>query len=57
MTTSNDIKNTAQKTKGKFKETTGKLTGNDRAERNGKIDQVKAGAKQTGEKIKDIVKR
>lgn len=57
MATSNDVRNIARKNKGKVKEAAGKLTGNAKAERNGQIDQVKAGAKQTVEKVKDVLKK
>lgn len=57
MASTDKAKNIAQKTKGKIKEETGKLTGNRKAERNGSIDQVKANVKQAGEKIKDALKK
>jgi uncharacterized protein YjbJ (UPF0337 family) len=57
MATTDKAKNVAQKSKGKIKEEAGKLTGNSKVERNGQIDQVKANAKQTGEKMKDTLKK
>jgi uncharacterized protein YjbJ (UPF0337 family) len=50
-------KNTAQRAKGKVKETAGKATGNERLRRRGKADQLKGKLKQTGEKVKDALKR
>jgi uncharacterized protein YjbJ (UPF0337 family) len=55
MATSNKVKNVLEKTKGKVKEGFGKLTGNAKVERDGKIDQVMGNVKQTGEKIKDVL--
>ncbi len=49
-------KNTGEKVKGKVKETAGKVTGNERLEAEGKVDQGKANVKQAGEKVKDAVK-
>ena len=57
MSTTDKTKNVAQKTKGKAKESIGKVTGNAKLERKGKIDQVKGSAKQTGEKLKDAARR
>ena len=50
-------KNTAQRAEGKIKETAGKATGNERLRRQGKVDQMKGKIKQTGEKIKDALKK
>jgi len=50
-------KNTAQRAKGKVKETAGKATGDDRLRRKGKADQAKGKLKQTGEKVKDTFKK
>ncbi len=57
MASTDKVKNVAQKAKGKIKEQTGKLTGNSKLERHGNIDQVKANAKQVGEKLKDALKK
>jgi len=46
-------KNTGENVTGKIKETTGKATGNESLEAEGKVDQVKADTKQAGEKVKD----
>jgi uncharacterized protein YjbJ (UPF0337 family) len=50
-------KNTAQRAKGKIKEAAGKATGNERLRRQGKVDQVKGKIKQTGEKVKDALRK
>jgi uncharacterized protein YjbJ (UPF0337 family) len=50
-------KNTAQRAKGKIKETAGKATGNERLRRQGKVDQMKGKIKQTGEKVKDALRK
>ena len=53
MSTEDKAKNLAEKTGGAIKEATGKVTGNDSLEAEGKTDQAKADLKQSGEKIKD----
>ncbi len=55
--TSNKVKNVSQKVEGKVKETAGRVTGDAKLERSGKIDQVSGNAKQTGEKLKDAVRK
>lgn len=50
------IKNVAEDAKGKAKEVTGKVTGDEKLEAEGKVDQSKADLKQAGEKVKDAVK-
>jgi uncharacterized protein YjbJ (UPF0337 family) len=50
-------KNAAQKVTGKAKEATGRATGNQRMEDEGRVDQTKAGAKQRGEKAKDVFRK
>ena len=50
-------KNTAQKVSGKAKEAAGRATGNQRMEDEGRADQTKAGAKQRGEKVKDVFRK
>jgi uncharacterized protein YjbJ (UPF0337 family) len=57
MATTDKAKNTAQQTKGKLKETAGKVSGNDKLRAEGKADQVKGNLKQAGEKLKDAVKK
>ena len=53
MATADKAKNSAQRAKGKVKETVGKATGNDKLQRKGKADQTKGNLKQAGEKVKD----
>lgn len=50
------IENAAEKASGSAKEATGKATGDEKLEAEGKGDQIKADIKQAGEKIKDIFK-
>jgi uncharacterized protein YjbJ (UPF0337 family) len=52
------ISNSAEDAKGKAKESFGKATGDSstEAEAEGKMDQLKAGVKDAGEKVKDTVK-
>jgi uncharacterized protein YjbJ (UPF0337 family) len=57
MGTVDKSRNTAQRTKGKVKEAAGKATGNERLRRQGKADQMKGKIKQTGESVKDAVKK
>lgn len=51
------MRNTAEELKGKAKEATGKLTDNEKQEREGKGDQSKASAKKAGENAKDAFRR
>jgi uncharacterized protein YjbJ (UPF0337 family) len=46
--------NIGEKVTGKAKEAMGKVTGDEKQETEGKTDQKKADAKQTGEKAKDV---
>lgn len=46
--------NIGDKMKGKAKEAMGKVTDDERRETEGKAEQKKADAKQTGEKAKDV---
>ena len=57
MAATDKAKNTAQKVKGKVKETAGKATGNDSLRAKGKADQMKGNLKQAGEKVKDAFKK
>ena len=50
------LSNSGEDLKGKAKEATGKATGNERLEAEGKGDQAKADVKQAGEKVKDAFK-
>ena len=56
MSMGDKIKNAAEETVGKIKETAGKVTGNEELEARGQADQAGANVKQTGEKAKDTVK-
>ncbi|HEY5222375.1 MAG TPA: CsbD family protein [Microbacteriaceae bacterium] len=56
MSGTDKIHNAAQDAVGKGKEATGKVTGNERLEAEGKGDQVAADIKQAGEKVKDAFK-
>jgi uncharacterized protein YjbJ (UPF0337 family) len=47
------VRNAAEDISGKAKETTGKATGNESMEAEGKADQTKSDLKQAGEKVKD----
>jgi uncharacterized protein YjbJ (UPF0337 family) len=49
-------RNSAEKAKGKAKETAGSATGNDDLREEGRADQSKADLKQAGEKAKDAFK-
>ena len=49
----NKTRNTAQKVKGQFKETAGRVTGDPELEAEGRADKKKANLKQAGEKIRD----
>ncbi|MGO4594714.1 CsbD family protein [Leifsonia sp. 2TAF2] len=50
------IENAGEKLGGNAKEATGKATGDERLEAEGKGDKAKADVKQAGEKIKDVFK-
>ncbi|BDZ51365.1 CsbD family protein [Frondihabitans sucicola] len=56
MSAADKFKNAAEDLTGKAKETVGRVTDNDKLEAEGKADQVKAGAKKTGEDVKDVFK-
>jgi uncharacterized protein YjbJ (UPF0337 family) len=49
----NKTRNAAQKVKGQLKEATGRVTGDERLEAEGRADKTKANLKQAGEKVKD----
>ena len=49
----NKSRNTTQKVKGQLKEATGRVTGDERLEAEGRADKTKANLKQAGEKLKD----
>jgi len=56
MGTEDKAGNTADKVKGKVKETAGKAVGNERLTAEGRADQAKGDAKQAVEKAKDVFK-
>ncbi len=56
MSAADKIKNVAEDLKGKAKETTGKVTDNERMEAEGTADQTAADAKKAGENVKDVFK-
>ena len=57
MATTDKVKNTAQRAKGKVKEAAGTATGNDKLRAKGKTDQRKGNLKQAGENVKDAFKK
>jgi len=57
MTTKNKLNNKAQYWSGRAKETVGRVTGNRRTQYEGKLDQVKANLKDTGERVKGTFNR
>ncbi len=56
MAATDKTKNVAQRAKGKAKEATGKVTGNNRLATKGRTDQTKSHAKQAAEKVRDTLK-
>jgi len=50
------IQNAGEEAAGKVKETTGRATGSQSLEAEGRADQASANVKQAGEKAKDAVK-
>lgn len=56
MSLSDKAKNAAEDALGKAKEVTGKVTGNEELEAEGKKDQTKATAKDKVEDVKDVFK-
>jgi uncharacterized protein YjbJ (UPF0337 family) len=57
MTAKNKLNNKAQYWSGRAKETVGRVTGNRRTQYEGKLDQVKANLKDTGERARGTFKR
>ena len=49
------IEHSAEDAKGKVKETTGKVTGSEKLEAEGKVDQTKADVKKAGDHAKDAL--
>ena len=56
MGLSDKIQNAAEGAEGKAKQTTGKATGDEQLESEGRIDQVKSDLKKAAEKVKDAFK-
>ncbi len=56
MGTEDKAGNKAEELKGKVKETTGKATGDESLETEGKADQSKSSLKQAAENVKDAFK-
>jgi uncharacterized protein YjbJ (UPF0337 family) len=56
MSIAKKIAHKAEAVKGSAKKTTGRATGNDRLQAEGRGDQVKGNTKQAGAKIKDAFK-
>ncbi|MFG3280399.1 CsbD family protein [Streptomyces sp. NPDC048111] len=56
MAAGKKVKNAAQKTKGKMKETTGRAVGNESLEAKGAREQMAGDAKQAVQKGKDTLK-
>jgi uncharacterized protein YjbJ (UPF0337 family) len=57
MSAENKAANKVTEVKGKVKETTGRATGDESLEAEGKGDQMKGDLKQAGEKVKDAFKK
>lgn len=53
MSVEDKAKNKIDELGGKVKEAVGKVTGDERTENEGKLDQVKSNLRDAGEKIKD----
>ena len=56
MSVEDKAKNKIDEIGGKVKEAVGKVTGDERTENEGKLDQMKSNLKDAGEKIKDAFK-
>jgi uncharacterized protein YjbJ (UPF0337 family) len=57
MATTDKVKNTAQRAKGRAKEVAGAATGNDKLRAKGEADQRKGKLTQAGENVKDAFKK
>jgi uncharacterized protein YjbJ (UPF0337 family) len=57
MSKKNKAKNSAQVAKGNVEEAAGRVSGNERLEEDGKVDQMMGNLKQASEKIKDAVEK
>jgi uncharacterized protein YjbJ (UPF0337 family) len=56
MTASKKAKHTVERLTGRVKENVGDITGNPRLRNEGKVDQVKARVKMSGERLKDALR-
>ena len=56
MSTSKKAKHTVDRLTGRVKENLGEITGNDRLRSEGRVDQLKARVKMSGERFKDAVR-
>jgi uncharacterized protein YjbJ (UPF0337 family) len=56
MSTSKKAQHTVDKLAGRVKENLGEMTGNPRLRDEGKVDQVKARLKMSGERLRDAVR-
>ena len=56
MSTAKKARNTVDRLKGRVKENLGEVTNNQRLRNEGKVDQVKARVKTSGERFKDAVR-
>jgi uncharacterized protein YjbJ (UPF0337 family) len=56
MSTSKKVKHTVDRLAGRVKENLGEITDNPRLRNEGKVDQVKARVKMSGERLKDAVR-
>jgi uncharacterized protein YjbJ (UPF0337 family) len=56
MRTSKKAKHTIDRLAGRVKENVGEVTGNNRLRNEGKVDQVKARVKMSGERFKDAIR-
>ena len=57
MGATDKIKNAAEKAAGAAKESTGRATGDEAMQAEGRTDQQAASVKQAGENVKDVFKR
>ena len=56
MTASKKARHTVDRLAGRVKENIGEMTGNERLRSEGKVDQVKARVKMSGERFKDAIR-
>jgi uncharacterized protein YjbJ (UPF0337 family) len=56
MSTAKKAKHTVDRFTGRVKQNLGEVTGNERLRNEGRVDQVKARVKMSGERLKDAVR-